>query len=233
MDFILHENLPMKYEVLISEHPNMEGGIHYEYRENTGASGMVSWDVRINELKHGGFDSRLKPIIQQFWDVTRDLDDSVVYVAEIAGDFDRIVQLRPYFKTQKTEENYNWRSLGVCNPEGLEFELQDKPEPKKYYYDFSKDQYYPGLVFFGGEPQPSNLPVDVVRNEPTRLIVSRNPWNVYLSHAGLKMLEATEVFSSEYNVVDFLRRAFGKDKKLKFEQRPNDTHGAFRFLYNK
>ncbi len=221
MDFILHERFPSKDEILISEHPNIQGGIHYEMRPIKGCHGMTSNDVNIETLgtSHTHSDD-VRFLIQQFWDITRKLDNKDVYVAEVTNHPNRIVQIRPYFLTQKNEDHGNERSFGIINGK-LEFELKQKPDVKKSAFDYNPKNYYPGLVFFGGEPSSKCLPADVVRQEPVDLVVSRNPSNVYLSHAGLKMLEATNVFSSEGQIVETLKQTWGR-KKIRYFQ---NNHG--------
>jgi len=215
MDFILHQKYPGR-QILISEHPNIGELFHYEksyYNLSLGET-WRSRDVFLDEIKHRRDDVEF--LLTAFVDILtqlrkdRVIPEDVAYVAECLDESRKIVQLRPYF--MKEPGKGNKKVIGNIPEEGLLFEWDDDEERYISLLEI-RSITNPAASVYG------TLPFDVENNEQIRLILNdQHRHNCFLSHTGLRNLEAAMTYDNSCTSYKDLVDLCGPEKVRYFEK---------------
>ncbi len=215
MNFVLQQRYN-GINILIAEHPNIEGQVHMESLlplNGPNPDDERLWfdeNFKLSEAKE--FKKEFYDIISTFFSIISNgrkeglLRQDVAYMAEAIAGPQKIVQIRPYFlRTIVPEEEYPspGQGLGIIPNEGFSF----KWNADKKRYD--------GLHAFNPRNhmrEDKNLPYDVVNEERVKVMTVEDESRVagnYLSHQGIRNIEGVKYFQT-YN--PGLRKVWGKQE---------------------
>ncbi|MFH2021329.1 MAG: hypothetical protein ABIJ34_08000 [archaeon] len=215
MDFILHK-IYCGTSVLISEHPNIEGMIHVEYKIGNWESSDIQYPEELNKIPF----KDVAELVKAYVDLIKQLRlkgkiaDDYCYVAEGIAKPRKIVQLRPYFKKDITEAPQHIQIIGRIPKEGILFEYDDEMKG------------YPGLDIAPSIRSFINyyhsLPREIWEyNYPSRVIVTQiNEGHRYLSHIGIINIEGVDTFDNSQNAINSFSAVNGSSK-IRYFQKEN------------
>ncbi len=221
MNFILHQKI-FGAQFLVMEHPNLEDMIHYEFQHLGSETNL--WKQKDLRKSNGNNPEYVKSYLQLIEGLRKEgkLNPHLVYVAEGVGD--KIVQLRPAFK-RDYREGHPVDVLGTIPDEGLFFDRGSPDDDSPFEYQFYSRMincYDLSNLRFSKENIPPGTELFLNSCNDTHGVFSDKG---YLTHAGLRVLEAVQVYDCSSSARDSYQRCCTA-KKIRYFQ---DKQGSRQF----